>query len=353
MSTVDTIFALVHDRLGQTLRGVFDRTREPGDIFSISATRSSLLDQLADETTDTPDVTFGLLLDIVGSVATLPGPAAPDEARQSVLTFLRGKLSVLDQHTDDIAALIASENPTSIHNAGRALFARIGEGFRRPGLSAAPEIADWLRLQPLIGDDAATVLPLATIVNAVQVNLENASQVPKGIVQGLHAYFFTTAGFPTIDGATVVAPIHLSGLVKAGSSDAPDLAGLRQLKDLFAKATAEHYIRDITRIIVESAYDAGRGLSQLRDEITPRLRALKDPPKQDTIVSKFLVWLRGFSSMAESASMRAVEVATQGVSQFQTNPLIAAAAGSFAGTVARKLAQDSFLRLVHTQLNAR
>jgi hypothetical protein len=54
--------------------------------------------------------------------------------------------------------------------------------------------------------------------------------------------------------------------------------------------------------------------------------------------------------MAESAAMRAVEVGTQGVSEFQTNPLIGAAAGSFAGTVARKLAQDSFLTIVTTDL---
>jgi hypothetical protein len=38
------------------------------------------------------------------------------------------------------------------------------------------------------------------------------------------------------------------------------------------------------------------------------------------------------------------------VSEFQTNPLIAAAAGSFAGTVARKLAQDSFLAVLQTDL---
>jgi len=65
---------------------------------------------------------------------------------------------------------------------------------------------------------------------------------------------------------------------------------------------------------------------------------------------KFVSWFRGFSSMAESVTMRAVEVGTQGVSEFQTNPLIAAA-GTFAGTVARKLAQDSFLALLREELH--
>jgi hypothetical protein len=68
------------------------------------------------------------------------------------------------------------------------------------------------------------------------------------------------------------------------------------------------------------------------------------------VEQKFVTWFRGCSSMAESAAMRAVETGTQGVSQFQTNPLIAAAAGSFAGTVARKLAQDGFIAVLRNEL---
>jgi hypothetical protein len=40
----------------------------------------------------------------------------------------------------------------------------------------------------------------------------------------------------------------------------------------------------------------------------------------------------------------AVEEATLGVAQFQTNPLLAASAGTFAGSVARKAAQHVFLK---------
>jgi hypothetical protein len=49
------------------------------------------------------------------------------------------------------------------------------------------------------------------------------------------------------------------------------------------------------------------------------------------------------SGVAESQAMSAVEQATLGVSTFQSNPLIAAAAGTFAGTAARKAAQHVFL----------
>jgi hypothetical protein len=115
------------------------------------------------------------------------------------------------------------------------------------------------------------------------------------------------------------------------------------VKRLTPRATAEHYIRDITRIIVEGAYDAARDLRERHRDITDALQERPGPNGPAAIQRKFGTWFRGCSSMAESAVMRAVETGTQGVSQFQTNSLIAAAAGSFAGTVARKLAQESFL----------
>ena len=104
----------------------------------------------------------------------------------------------------------------------------------------------------------------------------------------------------------------------------------------------------MTRIIVESAYDTVRGFKDTNG-----------PQGQFTLVmtrvrnrAKFVAWFRGFSSMAESVAMRAVEVGSQGASVFQTNALIAAAAGSFSGTVARKLAQDAFLSVLRQELHA-
>ena len=172
-------------------------------------------------------------------------------------------------------------------------------------------------------------------------------------------YFFTTNGFNTVDRESVVAPVHVSDIKEAvkeavvGAVDHRDLTGL-QFRGLFSKTTAERYLRDIIRVVVESAYDAGRGLNGPDGRFSAVVsglkgRASKDKPA-DAIEKQFVTWLRGFASMAESAAMRAVEVGTQGVSEFQTNPLIAAAAGSFAGTVARKLAQDSFLAVLHTDL---
>ena len=58
---------------------------------------------------------------------------------------------------------------------------------------------------------------------------------------------------------------------------------------------------------------------------------------------KLMRWFRGVSGVAESQAMSAVEQAALGVATFQSNPLIAAAAGTFAGTAARKAAQHVFL----------
>jgi hypothetical protein len=53
--------------------------------------------------------------------------------------------------------------------------------------------------------------------------------------------------------------------------------------------------------------------------------------------------MKGFASMAEASVTGAVEEVCSGVGSFQTNQLIAATAGTFAGTWARKVTQDIFL----------
>jgi hypothetical protein len=358
---------LIHDRLGQTLKDVFGKAASgnPIDIFSISLSPGdTLVGQLEEAGDGPPRVTLGFVLDIINSsVSTLPGGAGlslpdPAELLRNVRNALRGRLAFFDQLNlgDGIAALVAAGDPASIRSAGDALFGRIDDAFAQTGRSDVfPSMGQWLRLQPFIGGDMGTVLPLVTIVNAVQGRgLLNVIEVPRNVERGLLDYFFKPVGYRTVDGASVVAPVHLSDIGSAVSGIDPGagaLAGLQQLKGLFSKPTAEHYIRDITRIIVESAYDTGRDLGGRYRSVSEKLRSRKSQePEQAAIEKKFVAWFRGFSAMTESAAMRGVEVATQGVSQLQTNPLIAAAAGSFAGTVARKLAQDSFLTVLAREL---
>ena len=53
--------------------------------------------------------------------------------------------------------------------------------------------------------------------------------------------------------------------------------------------------------------------------------------------------LKGAASMAESLVTSAVEEALLGVAQFQTNPMLAASAATYAGTTTRKATQHAFL----------
>jgi hypothetical protein len=366
VSTPNALTALIHDRLGQTLKDVFAKTASgnPADIFRISAEQDSLVAQLEAPGDGPPRVTLGFLLDIVGSaVPTVPDGPGPGELLGKIRTALRGRLDFFKQLDleDEVAALVAAADTASIRNAGDALFARIDAVSLKPGRTDVfASVAQWGKLKPFIGGDVGTVLPFATIVNAVQGSgLPNVIEIPRSVERGLLEYFFKPAGYRTMDGVSIVAPVHLSDVGSALSKvdrgaglEAATTAGVQQIKGLFSKPTAEHYIRDITRVIIESAYDTGRNLGDRFQGVTEKLRARKAKnAEKAAIAGKFLSWFRGFATMTESAAMRGVEVGTQGVSQFQTNPLIGAAAGSFAGTVARKLAQDSFLTVLARELD--
>ena len=354
MANAQTIIAaVIHDQLGQTLMTVFSRGgQSPFEIRF--AADDTLLAQLEQPGTDPPRVSLSFVLDVLTSAvsaladalpAVAPGPlgllARADVPR--VLENIRNALpraGLFDRQRDLIADLAGAQNPAGLREGVASLFQRIRDGIS--GTNAKDSVS---RLQQLIGNDLGTALPLATVVTAVQQALQDAVGVPENIERALLDYFFRKEGYTTIDGESVVAPVHLSDVGRAIAGGGAG-TGLEPLKGLFSKATAERYLRDITRVIVECGYDTARGLTGapgqpgLYDRVTARLGNRE----------KFVTWFRGFSSMAESAAMRAVEVGTQGVAAFQTNPLIAASAGSFAGTVARKLAQDSFLAVLREEL---
>jgi hypothetical protein len=307
-----------------------------------------------------PDVTFGLVIDIVGNSVSslledlakplqinlplLPFPFLPFSPEQ--LARLRkhftAELQFFAAQINDLIKMVTATDATTRKDASKKLFSN--PGFFRPGL------------QPLIGDGIGAVFSLATIGNALQVSsLPDSEQVPKEVEKALLDYFFKKEGYQTIDGSNIVSPVHLSDIVATvPASGTSGSGGLDQLKNLFSKATAEQYERDVIRVTVEAAYDTARGLRKSYKTTETDLQNLKkDPPQKDAIEKKFVNWFRGFSAMAESTAMRAVEVATLGVSEFQTNSLIAAAAGTFAGTVARKLAQDAFLKVLESDLENR
>jgi hypothetical protein len=365
----NALAALIHDQLGQTLAGVFGRG-VGRDIFDIHVDEDdTLLRQLTGPGDGPPRISLAFGLDIVGgSVATLlnalPTPAGGPFALlkgsdlaslvSSVRNTLKGRLSSLDNQCDAVVSLVAAQGPAGLREAADGFFAGVLGAFGGPDERGAQSVS---RLRQLVGNDVGIALPFATILNALQRSGRTAAEIPESVERAVLDYFFRTEGFTTVDRESVVAPVHVSDVKEAlGEAVAQrDLGGL-QLRGLFSKTTAERYLRDTIRVVVESAYDAGRGLKGPGGRVSAAVLALRSkatPGKSaDAIEAQFVTWLRGFASMSESAAMRAVEVGTQGVSEFQTNPLIGAAAGSFAGTVARKLAQDSFLALLNTELSA-
>jgi hypothetical protein len=360
MSRENALAALIHDELGQTLSKVFAKGADANPLKILPRDNETLLGQLTAPGDGPPKVTLSFGLDIIqSSVATLldtlPTVDVPASRLADLFDNLRGTikehLHLFDQRADVIARLIAARDPVALRAVADDLFHGVLDDVRDRGQSVRESMD---RVRALLGNEAGGILPLATLVRAGRA-LENIAAVPEKVEGALLDYFFRSAGYQTIDGESVVAPVHLSDVrdAVAGAGPNVDLAG-RQLRGLFSKATAERYLRDATRIVVESAFDAARDMNARYLAVTTGFREHKlTKGEPDRIVKKFVAWLRGFSSMAESAAMRAVEVGTQGVSEFQTNPLIAAAAGSFAGTAARKLAQDFFLGLLQTELAAK
>jgi hypothetical protein len=366
----NAIVALIHDQLGQTLARVFSNGVGK-DILDIRTNEGdSLLGQLTGPGEGPPRISIGFGLDIVGtSISTLlnalptpvGGPFALLKGRDlsdladGVRKALRGQLGLLEKQHETIVGLIVAQNPGDLREAADKLFAGVLDGLGGAAGGGGPVGESVSRLRQLVGGDVGIALPFATILNAVQRAGQDAAAVPQSVERGLLDYFFTADGYKTVDRENVVAPVHVSDIKDAvvGAVQQRDLSGT-QLRGLFSKTTAERYLRDIIRIIVECAYDAARHVTDPNGRFGTVVSGLRSRASQakpaDAIERQFVTWFRGFASMAESAAMRAVEVGTQGVSEFQTNPLIAAAAGSFAGTVARKLAQDSFLTILTTEL---
>ncbi len=159
--------------------------------------------------------------------------------------------------------------------------------------------------------------------------------IPQKVEDAYVLYLFDEKGFQTIDGDSIAPPTNLSDFTGAMSSD------FKTLKDAFSEKNAVRYVRDLVRLPVEAACDETYSLPTLLDSVV----ASNFPVAADQAAgrAKIIRWMKGFSSMAESGVTGAVEEACSGIGSFQTNQLIAAAAGTFAGTWARKVTQKLFL----------
>jgi hypothetical protein len=246
----------------------------------------------------------GLNLQFLGLQALdLPNILQPDHDPLDLLQAL------LHKPVNDLKRLFAAKNPAEALAISKTL-------IEEKWTHLVQDVA------PFIGAQFGLLLSLLTTWKNLPTK-ETAESVREALLQ----YFFTREGYNTVDGTQLVAPVHLSDL---------DLQQTGQIKAFLSERTAERYVRDLIRVLSEAA-------DKIRyDQLDKRYKAMQGfvPADKQT---KFVDWFRGIASAAESAVMGAVEEAVLGVSQFQTNPLIAASASTFAGVAARKAAQHVFL----------
>jgi len=214
--------------------------------------------------------------------------------------------ALFQRRQDDMTQLLSASSPQDALRICRDVF-------------SADVSRLWSTVGPLLASQFSILVSFAT--TATRLPTDGGRAIEEAVLK----YFFTSDGYTTVDGTKLVSPVQLSSL---------DLQAAGHLKSIFA-GTAERYVRDLVRLMVEAADDARY------DDLPKRYNA--------TLVlvgdkrSKYESWFKGFSSMAEAAVTSAVEEACLGVSTFQTNSLIAASAGTFAGTAARKATQHVFL----------
>jgi hypothetical protein len=180
---------------------------------------------------------------------------------------------------------------------------------------------------PLLGTFGSYLEGQFGIALSLVTTLKNLTDpsFPRAIADAALAYFFNDDGFVTVDDIHYIPPMNFSGSAQTSAD----------LQHALVSKTGERYIRDLIAVIVEAAGDVQY---QLRDRYHQMLAKLTTP--QQNVAKR---WFKGFSSMAESGVLTAVEETLLGIGQFRTNPMIAAAAGSYAGVVARKATQHVFL----------
>jgi hypothetical protein len=136
-------------------------------------------------------------------------------------------------------------------------------------------------------------------------------------------YFFSKNGYVTVSGNLITPP----RLPKVGS--------LADIKDLGNRIEGERYIRDMTRIIVETSGDK---LYDLRK----RYKALEKKYPDDAN-KKLIEWFDSFGDLAEASLLPTVEGIISGAFNLQLNPLVAAAVGTFCSVTVRKATEHSYL----------
>ena len=139
-------------------------------------------------------------------------------------------------------------------------------------------------------------------------------------------YFFSKDGYKTVSGNLITRP------------QLPKIGGLADIKAIGNRIDAERYIRDMTRIIVETSGDK---LYDLRHRYVNFVATYQGESKK-----KLIDWFDSFGDLAEASLLPVVEGIFSGAFNVQLNPLIAAAIGTFCSVTTRKATEHSYLTLL-------
>ena len=140
-------------------------------------------------------------------------------------------------------------------------------------------------------------------------------------------YFFSKDGYKTVSGSLITRPAL------------PKVSSLEDIKQIGSRIDAERYIRDMTRIIVETSGDK---LYNLR----PRYTAFIKKYGNDSAKKKLIDWFDSFGDLAEASLLPVIEGVLNGSLNVQLNPLVAAAIGTFCSVTVRKATEHSYLTLL-------
>jgi hypothetical protein len=248
---------------------------------------------------------FSPLLDLLKLPALASPPVDPATGKLDLATLVSGLLG----QGAALQAILLSDSPAEVFNRVKDFF------HQRPDLTNVLS-----SLGSFIEGQFGIALSLITTFR----NLFDP-KFPQAVVDAQLQYFFGKDGYTTVDEVSITPPMQLSG----------DPKQLSDLRSLFSEKTGERFVRDMITVTVEAASDVQY---DLRNRY-PQMGTLLSSSQLDTAKR----WFKGFATMAESGVTSAVEETVLGVSQAQTNALIAASAGAYAGTVARKATQHVFL----------
>ena len=248
---------------------------------------------------------FSPLLDLI-KLPSFTDPRMFDDAGQLKIGQL---VSSLDVQGGALAGILTSTSPAEVFNRIRDF---------------CHQRADLSNLLSSLGSFVEGQFGIALSLITTLRNLLDP-KFPQAIVDAELQYFFGDNGYTTVDEINIVPPMQLSGQPQQ----------LSDLRSMLSAKTGERFVRDMIAIVVEAAGDVQY---DLRNRY-PKMSSTLSPAQLATAKR----WIKGFATMAESGVTSAVEETVLGVAQFRTNELIAASAGAYAGTMARKATQHVFL----------